>query len=48
MKVEVADMHAHVYRLVSGVKMGTVLDQCIIEEQHFLWAKRLNAKDVHK
>jgi hypothetical protein len=33
--------------------MATVLEECNIEEQHllcffFLWAKGLNAKDVHK
>jgi hypothetical protein len=32
--------------------MATVLEECIIEEQRsvvrFLWAKGLNAKDIHK
>jgi hypothetical protein len=33
--------------------MATVLEECIIEEQrsvvvHFLWAKGLNANDIHK
>jgi hypothetical protein len=41
----VADAHSHVNRLVLVVKMAT-------EEQHFivlfLWAKGLNAKDIHK
>jgi hypothetical protein len=39
-------------RLVSVVKMVTVLEEYTIEEQRFvvrfLWAKGLNAKDVHK
>jgi hypothetical protein len=39
-------------RLVSVVKMATVLEECTIEEQlpveHILWTKRLNAKDIHK
>jgi hypothetical protein len=34
------------------VKMATVLEKCTTEEQHFvvrfLWAKELNAKDIHK
>jgi hypothetical protein len=38
--------------LVSVVKMATVLKWCITEEQRsvvrFLWAKGLNAKDIHK
>jgi hypothetical protein len=45
-------MHAHVQGLVSIVKMATVLEECTIEEHysvvHFLWAKGLNAKDIHK
>jgi hypothetical protein len=32
--------------------MTTVLEECTTEEQrsvvHFLWAKGLNAKDIHK
>jgi hypothetical protein len=32
--------------------MATELEECIPEEQrsvvHFLWAKGLNAKDIHK
>jgi hypothetical protein len=32
--------------------MATVLEECSTEEQHsvlhFLWAKGLNAKDIHK
>jgi hypothetical protein len=32
--------------------MATVLEECASEEQrsvvHFLWAKELNAKDIHK
>jgi hypothetical protein len=45
-------VHAHVQRLVSVVKMATVLEECIAEERRsnvrFLWAKGLNAKDIHK
>jgi hypothetical protein len=48
----VADTHAHVQRLVSVVKMATVLEKCTTEEQRsvvrFLRAKELNAKDIHK
>jgi hypothetical protein len=52
MTVSVADVHAHVQRLVSVVKMATVLEECTTEEMHsivhYLWAKGLNAKDIHK
>jgi hypothetical protein len=48
----VADTHAHVQRLVSVVKMATVFEKCTTEDQpsvlRFLWAKGLNAKDIHK
>jgi hypothetical protein len=33
MKVQVTDAHAHVQRLVSAVKMATVLDEYATEEQ---------------
>jgi hypothetical protein len=33
MTVEVEDAHAHVQRLVLVIKMVTVLDECITEEQ---------------
>jgi hypothetical protein len=33
MTMYVADAHAHVQRLVSVVKMTTVLEECITEEQ---------------
>jgi hypothetical protein len=50
--VEVADSHAHVQRLVSVVKMATVLEEYNTEEQRpvmrFLWAKGLTAEDIHK
>jgi hypothetical protein len=50
MTVYVAD--AHVQRLVSVVKMATVLEEYTTEEQlsvvRFLWAKGLYAKDIHK
>jgi hypothetical protein len=52
MIVQVAEAHAHVQRLVSVVKVVTVLEGCVTEEQrsvlHFVWAKGLNAKDIHK
>jgi hypothetical protein len=43
----------HVQRLVSVVKMATVLEGCTTKQQRsvvcfFLWAKGLNAKDIHK
>jgi hypothetical protein len=42
----------HVQRLVSVVKMATVLEEYPTEEQRsivrFLRAKRLNEKDIHK
>jgi transposase len=45
-------VHAHVQSLVSVVKIETVLEECPSEEQRsvvrFLWAKGLNAKDIHK
>jgi hypothetical protein len=28
--------------------MATVLEECTTEERVFLWAKELNAKDIHK
>jgi hypothetical protein len=52
MKVYVADAHAHVQRLISVVKMATVLEEFTTEERRsvvsFLWAKGHNAKDIHK
>jgi hypothetical protein len=52
MTVNVADAHVHVPRFVSVVKMLTVLEECNTEEQRyvvsFLWAKGLNAKEIHK
>jgi hypothetical protein len=53
MRVQVADANAHVQRLVSVVKMTTVLEVYTTEEQSsvvcfFLWAKVLNAKDINK
>jgi hypothetical protein len=45
-------MHLHVHRLVLIVKMATVLEDCTTKDKrsvvHFLWAKGLNAKDIHK
>jgi hypothetical protein len=52
MTVYVTDAHAHVHRLVSVVKMATLLEEYTTEEQHsvvlFLWATGLGAKDIHK
>jgi hypothetical protein len=53
MTVYVAVVHANVHRLVSVVKLATVLEDCTTEGQHsvmrlFLWVKELNAKDIHK
>jgi hypothetical protein len=48
MAIWVADAQAHVQRLVSVVKRGTVLEGCNTEQQRpvlrFLWAKGLDAK----
>jgi hypothetical protein len=45
MTVKAPDTHAHVQRLVSVVKMVTMLEECNTQEQlsvvHFLWAKGL-------
>jgi hypothetical protein len=42
----------HIQRLVSVVKMATVLEEYVTKKQHsvvrFLWAKGLNTKDIHK
>jgi hypothetical protein len=47
-----ADAHAHVHRLISVVKMTTMLEECTAEGQRyvvlFLWAKGLNANNIHK
>jgi hypothetical protein len=52
MTVYVADAHAHVQTLVSVVKMATVLEECVTEEQcsvgRLLWTKGLNVKDINK
>jgi hypothetical protein len=52
MSVYVADAHAHVQRLISVVKMATMLQDFTTEEQLsvlcILWAKGLSAKDIHK
>jgi hypothetical protein len=41
----------HVQRLVSAVKMATVLEKYTTEEHNsivrFLWAKGRSAKDIH-
>jgi hypothetical protein len=46
-------MHAHVQRMVSVVKMVTMLEGILLKSSillcvSFLWAKRLDAKDIHK
>jgi hypothetical protein len=45
----VEDAHVHVQRLVSVVKMATVLEVRNTKEQcsAFLWANGLDAKDIH-
>jgi hypothetical protein len=47
----IAEAHEHVQRLVSVVKMATVLEDCTTEEQssvvRFLWAKGLNTEHIH-
>jgi hypothetical protein len=52
MIVWVADAHARVQRLVSIVKMATLLEECITEKQHsivrFLWTKEFNTNDIYK
>jgi hypothetical protein len=52
MTVSVANAHAHVQRLVSVVKMATVLEGMLPKSSAvfcvFWWAKGLNAKDIHK
>jgi hypothetical protein len=52
MTVHVADEQAHVQRLVSVVEMTTMLKEYTTAEQRsvvcFMWAKGLNAKDIHK
>jgi hypothetical protein len=52
MRVEVKDVHAYVQRPDLVVKMATVFEECTIQGQRsvlrFLWAKGLNAKDIHK
>jgi hypothetical protein len=49
-RVWVADANAHAKRLISVVKMATVLEECTTEEHsslvRCLWAKGLNAKDM--
>jgi hypothetical protein len=51
MTVWVANVHVHDQRMISAVKLATVLE-CTTEEQHsvlrFLWAKGLVAKDIYK
>jgi hypothetical protein len=36
MKIQVTDAHGHLQRLVSVVKMATVLEGCTIEVQRFV------------
>jgi hypothetical protein len=52
MTVYVAEAHVHVQRLVSVVKMVTLLEECITEEQRsivrFLGVRGLDARDIHK
>jgi hypothetical protein len=52
MTVYVADAHAHVQRLVSVLKMATVLEECVTEEHcsvvPLLWAKGHDVKDINE
>jgi hypothetical protein len=52
MTVQVTDAHAHVHRLISVVKIATVLEEYTTEEQcsvvRFYGQKGLNAKDIRK
>jgi hypothetical protein len=49
--VQVEDVRAYIQRLISVVKMATVLEECNTEEQRsvmrFLWTEGLN-KRIHK
>jgi hypothetical protein len=36
MTVQVADVHGHVQRLISVVKLATMLEECATEEQRYL------------
>jgi hypothetical protein len=44
MRVYVADVHEHVQRLVSVVKLANVLEENPMEEQHSVVYKRINAR----
>jgi hypothetical protein len=50
--VKVADAHAYVQKLVSVVKMATVLEECATDEQRsvvrFLWTNGFSATNIHK
>jgi hypothetical protein len=52
MTVNVEDAYAHVHRLLSVVKLATVLEEYTTEEQRYVvrlfWAKGLKVKDIHK
>jgi hypothetical protein len=51
MTVLVADMHAYVQRPISIARLATMLEEFTTEEQRCLcslWAKGLDAKDIHK
>jgi hypothetical protein len=52
MTAQVPDAYTHIQRQVSVVKMATMLEEYDTEEQgsfmRFLWARGLNAKDIHK
>jgi hypothetical protein len=52
MTVQVADAYEHVQRLISVVKMATVLEECTTEEQRSVVhlrgrTKGLNAQNIH-
>jgi hypothetical protein len=52
MRVWVADAHVHVQRLVSVVKLATMLEEFTTKEQRsvvcLLWEKGLSGTDIHK
>jgi hypothetical protein len=53
MTVYVEDVHTHVQRLVSVVKIATMLEGVLLKSSillciFFLWTKGLYAKDIHR
>jgi hypothetical protein len=50
-KVLVADAHGHIQRLISVVKIATVIEECTTEEHRFclplFWTKGIHEKYMH-